>query len=194
MYIRVPTVVYSPIMSESPTVTIVASNCVGRVKWFNNKSGFGFITLCDGEHKDKDIFVHYSTLQAADTQYKYLVQGEYVEFDLIKSENEQHEFHAANVSGIKGGLLMCQTHSMNNTVPRHFLVRSKRVYGEDDNVPPNGSHPVARVGRSANSYSGVVAGNSEDISVSDSMGGFTPVVKRRSSGAPPRKRSAHAAK
>ena len=29
----------------------------GRVKWFNNKSGFGFITLCDGDHAGQDIFV-----------------------------------------------------------------------------------------------------------------------------------------
>jgi cold shock protein len=89
----------------------------GRVKWFNNKSGFGFITVCDGDQKDKDIFVHYSSICAESSQYKYLVQGEYVEFDLVKSDHENHEYHASNISGIKGGILMCETHRQNNTMP-----------------------------------------------------------------------------
>jgi len=86
---------------------------IGRVKWFNNKSGFGFITVCDGHHKDKDIFAHFSSLRGESSQYKYLVQGEYLEFTLSKSESEQHEFVAVDISGIKGGLLMCDTHRVN---------------------------------------------------------------------------------
>ena len=85
----------------------------GRVKWFNNKSGFGFITVCDGPHKDKDIFAHFSALHGESSQYKYLVQGEYVEFALSKCETGKHEFNAADVTGIKGGLLMCDTHRLN---------------------------------------------------------------------------------
>jgi CspA family cold shock protein len=84
----------------------------GRVKWFNSKSGFGFVTVCDGS---KDIFAHFTSLRGDSAQYKYLVQGEYVEFVLSKSESEQHEFIATDVSGIKGGLLMCDTHRMNAT-------------------------------------------------------------------------------
>lgn len=82
----------------------------GRVKWFNNSSGFGFITVCDGEHADKDIFVHYTSIQVQnENQYKYLVQGEYVDFNIVKPNNGIHEYHAVNVSGIKGGVLMCET-------------------------------------------------------------------------------------
>ena len=56
-----------------------SARLVGRVKWFNNKSGFGFITVCNGEQKDNDIFAHYSAITSAEqSQYKYLVQGEYV--------------------------------------------------------------------------------------------------------------------
>lgn len=99
--------------SVSPT-----SRLLGRVKWFNNKSGFGFITVCDeGDQKDKDIFIHYSSIRAESSQYKYLVQGEYVEFVLINTENGNHEFHATDVSGIKEGPLMCETHRLNNTMP-----------------------------------------------------------------------------
>jgi len=80
---------------------------LGLVKWFNSKYGYGFITALEGDKKD--IFVHYSALSVGESQYKYLVQGEYVEFELIKSTNDKHEFQAVNISGIKGGPIMCET-------------------------------------------------------------------------------------
>jgi CspA family cold shock protein len=90
---------------------------IGSVKWFNNKSGFGFITSSDGEHVGKDIFVHYSAIKVAKNQFRYLVQGEYVEFDLVKAtENSKHEFQADNISGIKGGSLMCEVQFANRPV------------------------------------------------------------------------------
>lgn len=90
---------------------------IGSVKWFNNKSGFGFITSSDGEHAGKDIFVHYSAIKVAKNQFRYLVQGEYVEFDLVKAaEDSKHEFQADNISGIKGGSLMCEVQFANRPV------------------------------------------------------------------------------
>jgi len=80
------------------------------VKWFNNKSGFGFITVSgSGEFGGKDIFTHYSSIRVSNSQYKYLVQGEYVDFDLVKSENEKHEYHAIDITGVQGGAIMCET-------------------------------------------------------------------------------------
>ena len=98
-------------MSTAVTSSATASvqTILGRVKWFNNKAGFGFITVCDGAHSDKDIFVHYSSIQVPNDQYKYLVQGEYVDFELSKPEKGDHEFHAISISGVKGGSLMCET-------------------------------------------------------------------------------------
>ncbi len=93
-------------------------NVTGRVKWFNNKSGFGFITACDGDLKDKDIFVHWSAIKVENSQYKYLVQGEYVEFNIVKSEKGEHEYNAINVSGVKGGNLMCETRRLNREQTR----------------------------------------------------------------------------
>ena len=82
----------------------------GMVKWFNNKSGFGFITVCgDGEFGGKDIFAHYSSIRVTNSQYKYLVQGEYVYFNLVKSENEKHEYHAIDITGIMNGPILCET-------------------------------------------------------------------------------------
>ena len=46
----------------------------GRVKWFNNKSGFGFITLCDGDHAGQDIFVHHTAITVTGEVFKYLVE------------------------------------------------------------------------------------------------------------------------
>lgn len=50
---------------------------VGKVKWFNNEKGYGFITK---ENYD-DIFVHYSAIQ--DEGFKTLVEGQLVEFELM---------------------------------------------------------------------------------------------------------------
>jgi CspA family cold shock protein len=83
---------------------------LGQVKWFNNKAGYGFITASEGESVGKDIFIHFSSISSNESQqYKYLVQGEYVEFVLDKSSTDKHEFQATQVSGVKGGKLMCET-------------------------------------------------------------------------------------
>ena len=49
---------------------------IGKVKWFNNEKGYGFITY-DG----KEIFVHYS--QIVDNGFKTLIPGSEVKFELL---------------------------------------------------------------------------------------------------------------
>lgn len=98
----------------------------GQVKWFNNKTGYGFITVNDGEHKGKDIFTHYSAISVNNSQYKYLVQGEYVELGLIKPDSGDHEFQAVDVSGIKGGQLMCEVRFSQQSSSRPKGSKSKR--------------------------------------------------------------------
>lgn len=85
---------------------------IGRVKWFNNKQGYGFITITVGERSGQDIFVHHSDISVDTEQYRYLVQGEYVSFTIINLENKQteHSVQATDVSGVMGGQLMCETH------------------------------------------------------------------------------------
>jgi len=51
----------------------------GRVKWFNDSKGFGFIEQTEG---GKDIFVHFSALQ--DEGFKTLREGDEVSFDIIE--------------------------------------------------------------------------------------------------------------
>ena len=104
--------------ATSSTTATEADCILGRVKWFNNKAGYGFITITDGPRSGTDIFIHHSAISVLNQQYKYLVQGEYVEFSLVSTQGGVHEFNAANVSGIKGGKLMCETRmGFKNTKP-----------------------------------------------------------------------------
>ena len=61
----------------------------GKVKWFNNSKGYGFIEQPEGG----DVFVHYSAIQ--ENGYRSLNEGEMVEFDLLKGPKG---FQAANVA------------------------------------------------------------------------------------------------
>lgn len=87
----------------------------GRVKWFNNKSGYGFVTVVLSKEDEsligKDVFAHHSSVIVSQEQFRYLVQGEYVEFTMIETTNEKsdHKFQTSNLKGVGGGLLMCET-------------------------------------------------------------------------------------
>ena len=52
----------------------------GKVKWFDNKKGFGFIAHEQG----KDVFVHHTCISG--TGFKTLNEGDQVDFDLVDSE------------------------------------------------------------------------------------------------------------
>jgi len=106
---------------------------LGQVKWFNNKAGYGFITTNDStdENAGKDIFVHYSSIRVTNSQYKYLTQGEYVEFSLEKSTSDKHELQANDVSGLKGGKLMCEVRRNVYPEGERRPVRSYRRFEED---------------------------------------------------------------
>ncbi len=52
----------------------------GKVKWFNNAKGYGFIEYKENE----DIFVHYSAIK--NNGYKTLNEGDIVEFKLINTD------------------------------------------------------------------------------------------------------------
>jgi CspA family cold shock protein len=124
----------------SQTEAVTSERLTGMVKWFNNKSGFGFITvLGEGEFSGKDVFVHYSALRVVNSQYKYLVQGEYVDFNLVKSDSDKHEFNAADITGVKGGAIMCETRKLalstqtaSSSAPRPYKSRDQAPSSEGD--------------------------------------------------------------
>ena len=96
--------------TTTPEVFDTSVSYTGRVKWFNNKAGYGFVTIVGGEARTgEDVFVHHSGVKTSSEQYKYLVQGEYVSFTLKESDNAAHPFQADNLTGVFGGKLMCET-------------------------------------------------------------------------------------
>ena len=123
---------------ESENVTNSPEIQLGRVKWFNNKTGFGFITVTVGSNEGNDIFVHHSSIKVVSEQYKYLVQGEYVEFELINTNGGKHKFQAGSVKGIKGGKLMCETRmefrvARNSYKSDKFEVKGTSLHIQDKN-------------------------------------------------------------
>jgi len=60
----------------------------GKVKWFNENRGYGFIAQEDGQ----DVFVHFSAIKGEG--FKTLAEGDDVEFDIVESDKG---LQAANV-------------------------------------------------------------------------------------------------
>ena len=61
----------------------------GKVKWFNDAKGYGFIERADGD----DVFVHYTAIQG--TGFRSLSEGQEVEFEVVDGPKGKQ---AANVT------------------------------------------------------------------------------------------------
>ena len=119
----------------------------GSVKWFNNKAGYGFVTVKGGDHDGKDVFAHYSAIKVTDDQFRYLVQGEYIEFDLTKDESGKHDFVVSNISGIKGGSLMCEVQRINEATKKSVTRVVYKYVVKDNIAAADGFQTVQRRGR-----------------------------------------------
>ena len=113
----------------------------GFVKWFNKKSGFGFIKLLDPvvvgattrepeeeeekeEEEKNDIFVHFSNIRPKagatvgaeeNEEFRFLVKGEYIEFKLAVSNNPKYSHFASDITGIFQGHIMCEMMTVRNS-------------------------------------------------------------------------------
>jgi len=64
----------------------------GKIKWFNSKKGYGFIT---DDETNKDIFLHVSALE--DSKLRVLKEEQEIEFDI---KEEKNKLQAINIKKI----------------------------------------------------------------------------------------------
>ena len=64
----------------------------GKVKWFDNKKGFGFIAQDTGQ----DVFVHHTNIEG--TGFKTLSEGEPVLFDLVSTDKGPKAEHVSKAT------------------------------------------------------------------------------------------------
>lgn len=93
-------VVLDEMVEESDNVV----KYIGQCKWFSDKLGYGFLTICDGDKKGTDIFAHHSGIKPLNSNYRTLKKGEYIQFTVI---NGMNGLQAIDITGINGGALMC---------------------------------------------------------------------------------------
>ena len=72
----------------------------GKVKFFDSKKGFGFITPDDGS---EDVFVHQTAIKSQG--FRSLADGEPVEYDVASDDRKQGKKFAVDVSGPNGSFV-----------------------------------------------------------------------------------------
>ena len=82
----------------------IQKDILGCVKWFNSKVGYGFITNLD---TGDEIFAHHSNIKSDTETFRYLVQGEYIQFSKSYVSKGNSSVHATDITGVRGGKLLC---------------------------------------------------------------------------------------
>ena len=98
----------TPTQTEPVMPTVDPENVgkfLGRVKWFRNNLGYGFVTIVTPgvPETGRDVFVHQSNITPLVSTYRTLIKDEYISLDLSSEDNSQ----ALNIRGVCGGPLRC---------------------------------------------------------------------------------------
>lgn len=126
----------------------------GVVKWFDKMKGYGFVQQLKTEN---DYFVHYSQLKCDDEhQSKYLVAGEYIQFNIsettntsVRQQTDKPSLVAVNVTGIMEGPLMYESQQQQRSYHRQDgsfrRPRSHQLRAPRSVVEPQPSTEVAHI-------------------------------------------------
>ncbi|WP_283777724.1 cold-shock protein [Parendozoicomonas callyspongiae] len=87
----------------------------GKVKWFNNAKGYGFI-LPGNEDNGEDLFVHYSSINMEG--YKTLKAGQLVSYDIIQGPKGLHAINIGILSSDGVESSEAQTAEIGETSPQ----------------------------------------------------------------------------
>lgn len=145
---------------EEDLSNIIQTNVIGCVKWFNPKVGYGFITNLD---TNGDVFAHHSNIKSETNTFRYLVQGEYVQFNLSYVSHENRSVHAITITGVRGGRLLCDVHSSqqmfsspipgySHSKPNQTTELPKHPHTPEDGDEPFRKHTNKRRGPSEHSH------------------------------------------
>lgn len=120
------------------------SRVSGRVKWFDNRKGFGFVNNLTN---NAEVFVHHTGLTSQNGVFRTLYPGEYVEFDL-HHDSQSNRDYAVNVTGVQGGSLLCENQGTRLMVRRTRPAGSSSGPGSNDqsNGSSDGFKTVQRRG------------------------------------------------
>jgi CspA family cold shock protein len=141
----------------------------GRVKWFNRTNGIGFIRNLD---TNEDVFVHHSELKTRIECYRYLTEGEYVQFEESQAASP-HKKQAKNVTGIRGFELLCEVRGASN------IAEGRGGEGRGGGGNAESSHPPRRnFGGNRRRESNLAAGSAVDtIANSDEAATSTTIAE-----------------
>lgn len=130
---------------------------IGRIKWFNNKKGFGFLSNCE---TNEDVFVHHTGIALGEEAlnsnvniFKTVIEGEYVSYQ--KKIDKENRSVAKNVTGVHGGPLLCE-----NVNKKIFISNRHTEHNSEE------GSSVSRPNKKPRSYN---KQNMPDASVTDSV-------------------------
>lgn len=98
----------------------------GKVKWFNNEKGYGFI----GPDDDADVFVHYSAIRG--DGFRTLQEGDQVDFEIVQGpKGPQAAKVIKRIEGtheIKLRVTISWNHSLAETNQQEYFFSQSRIY------------------------------------------------------------------
>jgi cold shock CspA family protein len=119
--------------SSTTSTTATVSRQIGIVKWFDTKKGFGMITTMGDLHKNKDIFAHHTEVSVKTPQYKYLIAGEYVSYDVNNVGcGGEAKLTAVNIKGVLNGPVMCETLNTEKLLKNAYNAKRRQEYSSSN--------------------------------------------------------------